>query len=385
MPILSLHSLRTLAIGGVGSFAVAAALLHLHADVPLAPTPLSTPLLQQLSGETQNLYQQSRRSMVRVQLPTPEWLATYNARQNLLNKWGSQLNAKAREQILEDQEKAMNALHNPSTQASSRTSTRPASSQPFSVSIHVTDAIPNSQTPVLLFAIGLVVDHDGHAVFPVCVDRKLLGDTAWPAVTGDGELTTAKFVGCDAKTNLTVMQLEKHTGDPAALGHGKPEDGSLTLVIAPDGSAKLVVWNNQRPEQGFAILTDGAMAGFGFDGYFLGASQAKPVVDQLISTGEVHRAILGVLTQEVGKEDPLRHQRPQLGSSPAIRIIKVQTGSAADQGGIQVDDLILKIGDEVVGDAPTFAAVIASKRGDTILHILRGTQLMDLTVNLQPK
>ena len=146
---------------------------------------------------------------------------------------------------------------------------------------------------------------------------------------------------------------------------------------------KLVVWSNQHPETGFAILTDGSMAGFGSNGYFLGASQAKPVVDQLIATGQVHRAILGVLTQEVGKEDPIRHQRSMLGTSPAIRILRVREDSAAARGGIQPEDLILKIGDDAVGDPPTFAAVIASKSGETILHVLRGDKMIEITVKLE--
>jgi hypothetical protein len=372
--------LRRLIVGGVATAVVAGLWLRSHADPPPTappPAPASHELLQELSHETQDLYEQSCRSMVKVQLPTPQWLEQYNARQNLINKWGPELNPALREKILEDQEKALKELqHSPATLPST---------QPFSIHIEVTDAPRPPEPGLALFAVGVLVDSDGHAVFPVYVDRKSIGDSSWQAVTGDGQLTTAKFVGSDIKTNLTVLQLENHSGTPAALGHHRPEDGSLTLSIARDGSAKLVVWNNQHPETGFAILPDGSMSGFGSNGYFLGASQAKPVVDQLIATGEVHRALLGVLTQEVGKEDPIRHQHPSLGNSPAIRIVQVREDSAASRGGIQPEDLILKIGDEPVGDAPTFAAVIASKSGQTVLHVLRGDKMIELTVNLEPQ
>jgi hypothetical protein len=257
---------RSLIISGAVAVVVGGLWLRSHADPP-AP-PVQTTLLQQLSAETQQLYLQSRRSMVRVQLPTPQWLAEYNARQNLLNKY-PQLDPKAREQFMEEQERALQQLRHPSTTQA----TGPASTQPVPLRIHVTDTIGQPESGLALFAVGLLVDTDGHAVFPVYMDHKSLGDSPWPAVTGENELTTAKFVGSDMKTNLTVLQLEKHSGVPAVLGHSRPEDGVLTLSIARDGSAKLIVWSNQRPEPGFAILTDGSMAGFRFrQDHFLGAS-----------------------------------------------------------------------------------------------------------------
>jgi hypothetical protein len=364
----------------MAAIAVAGLWLRSRADPPVAPAPVSQTLLQQLSNETQQLYTQSCRSMVRVQLPAPQWLEDYNTRQRqinlqqLLDVWGTRLDPVAREHFAQE-------LGRPATTQSATQS----ATQPFSVQLQMNVVPRPDDAPLALYAVGLLVDDKGHAVFPIYVDHKSLGDAALPAVTGAGEFTFAKFVGSDQRTNLTVLQLDKHGGVPAALGHRRPEDGVLTMAIAHDGSAKLVVWSNQHPEPGFAILTDGSMAGFGFNGYFLGASQAKPVVDQLIATGQVHRALLGVLTREVGKEDPLRRQRRQLGTSPAIRILRVQNDSAASRGGLLPDDLILKIGDEPVGDAPTFAAVIASKSGETVLHVLRGEQMIERTVNLQPQ
>jgi S1-C subfamily serine protease len=343
------------------------------ADPPPATEPANpsaTSLLAQLSDETVQLYRQSRHSIVRVQLPTPQWLQ----QQDFLRKWGSVMDPAVREKLMEQQDRA---LGNPAQQPT----TISATTEP---SIHLLEP-PRPVPTLIVFAVGLLVDDRGHAVFPVFVDRKYIGNSILPAVTGDGQPTTATFVGSDARTNLTVLQLADHSGTPAPLGHRRPEDGSLTLTIGRDGDAKLVVWTNQRPDPGFAILTDGSVAGFGFDGHFLGAATAKPIVDQLIATGEVNRARLGVLTQEVGRDDPIRRQHPELGTSPAIRILQVEEGSAAAAGGVLKDDLVLSIGDETVGDAPTFAAVIAIRRGDTILRVLRGSRVVDLTVNLRPQ
>ena len=266
----------------------------LQADPP-ASQPLPT-VLQQLSDQTQQLYVQSRHSLVRVKLPTPQWLEDFNSRQAFLNKWGPLMDPVVRAKFIEEQDRALGALH--------QTTTAPTTAPTIAATTQPLNEVRKTTEPGLaLFAVGLIVDDQGHAVFPVWVDRKYVGDSELPAVTGDDEVTTARFVGTDALTNLTVLQLATRNGAPAPLGHRRPEDGVLTLAIAPDGAAKLVVWNNQHPEPGFAILTDGSVAGFGFDNHFLGASTAKPIVDQLIASGEVHRAALGVWAQEVGKDE----------------------------------------------------------------------------------
>lgn len=378
------HLLRMLTLGGA-SIVAAVLVPRIFADPPATQAPVQgTTLLQQLSDQTQQLYRQSRHSIVRVQLPTPPWLAQYNQRQLLLQKWGAQLNPDVREKLMEMQDRALqqSPTTGPATQPASLL-TIPAT-QPSRPGLQVTDAPNAIEVSVSLFAIGMLVDDQGHAVFPVYVDRKYLGKDPLPAVTGEGQATTATFVGSDSKTNLTVLQLADHTGTPVVLASARPDDGALTLVIATDGAARLLVWNSQHPEPGFAILADGSVGGFGFGTHFLGASTAKPIVDQLIATGEVHRAILGVLIQEVDRDNILRRQRPELGSSPAIRIVAVQDKSAAAQGGIKPDDLVLAIGDQPVGDAPTFAAVIATRSGETSLKVLRGSKTIELTVNLQP-
>jgi hypothetical protein len=365
-----LSTILNLAIAGIAGLTIAP---RLHADPPATTQPS---ILQQLSSDTQRLYTQSRHSIVRVQLPTPQWLEQFNKRQELERKWGQVVDPKVLEKALEQQDSTVGQL---------RPSTSPAASQPTSGEYRVSPPHQPAQAPLQLFAVGMLVDDEGHAMFPVFVEKKDLGDAPLLAFTADGEATTATFIGSDAQTNVTVLQLATRTGTPAPLGHSKPDDGELTLSIATEGGAKLVVWNSQHPEPGFAILPDGSVAGFGFGGHFLGASTAKPIVDQLIATGEVHRAVLGVLTVEVSKEDPLRRQRTELGTSPAIRILKVQQDSAAARGGVQPDDLVLTIGGDIVGDTPTFAAVIATRRGETVLRVLRGSKVVELTVNLQPK
>jgi hypothetical protein len=359
---------------------------RLAAEPPEPTATTTTSLLQQISDETRNLYRKSRHSMVLVQLPTPQWLDQYNRQQEFIRKWQAHLSPAVREQILEQQERQLNNLRKTpatlpdSSETGAIPTTGPAATQPMATQIQSN----RPRVSLSLFAVGLLVDDQGHAVFPIYVDHKYLGTAPLPAMTGEGHVTTATFVGADVFTNLTVLQLKDHSGTPAALGHAPPQDGELTLMIARDGSARLVIWNNLHPEPGFAILPDASIAGFGFDRHFLGASTAKPIVDQLIQYGQVHRAKLGVMAMEVDRDDALRRQRPELGNSPAIHITAVQKGSPAETAGMRPDDFVLSIGDQPVGDAPTFAAVIATRSGNTSLKILRGDKTIELTVNLQP-
>jgi serine protease DegQ len=112
---------------------------------------------------------------------------------------------------------------------------------------------------------------------------------------------------------------------------------------------------------------------------------AKPVADQLIATGKVRRALLGVSVREVGKDDPVRTQVQTLGQTSALRVRSVVARSAADLGGIKPNDLILSVDGQPVADAPTFAAVIAAKNGTVPLTVLRDSTTIPLSVEMKPE
>ena len=322
-------------------------------------TPTDT-LLQQLSADTQRLYLSVRTSIVRVQLPTPHWLDQLNTRRDLLQKWGPQLSPEVREKLVEQERLAMEK----------RSTTQPSTQ-------------PAPQNPLVLLATGMLIDGDGHAVVPVFVDRTSVGEVPLRILLGDGHVTVARFLGSDRKTNLSVWQLSQFPHEPVRLAPSRPEDGTLALVIAPDGSSRLVVWNSMHAESGLIVSPDGAIAGFGFNGQFLGAAACKPLVDQIVATGAVHRAVLGVRVREVGRDDSIRQQLPELGNHPAIAVMQVDPGSAADHGGVCAGDLILTIDSQPVGDGPTFAAVIAGRRGQTPLRVLRRGEVVELMVELK--
>ena len=60
-------------------------------------------------------------------------------------------------------------------------------------------------------------------------------------------------------------------------------------------------------------------------------------------------------------------------------------GSAAEKVGLEAGDVLLALAGESVNDIPTFAAAIAARSGPTELQVLRGTDVLKVTVDLQQK
>lgn len=357
---------------------IAGAILPLNASAQsTASTQRSPTLLQQLSSDTQTLYLHVRASIVRVQLPTPQWLEKLNARRDLLQKWGPQLSPQVRAQLLR-QEKI---IHD---EEARRMGAMPASQPTTGPATRSAIVAASPAQPLVLMTTGMLIDDAGHAVVPLYVDPSVIGEARLRVMLGDGCVTTARFLGSDRKTNLTILQLADYPKQPVKLAPTRPADGTLTMVIGPDGSCRLVVWNNMHAENGLIVMPDESIAGFAFDGKFLCAAACKPLVDQVVATGAVHRAVLGVRVIEVGRDDVLRRQVANLGNRPAIAVLQVQPGSAAERGGLLPGDMILSVDKQPVGDGPTFAAVIAVRRGPTPLTVLRKGHLVQLTVELQP-
>jgi len=384
-------SVLTTAIAATGLIALS------RASAQSTPSALNAPsLLQQLSQDTQRVYERVRVSLIRVQLPTPQWLDRVNQQEKLLRDWGGQLTPDVRDLIRREQERMhTEATRRINMEMSATQPTAPPTTQAVAAAPDDRNGVggagavqfPRAEPPakLILVATGLLVDNDGHAVVPVFVDRAAVGAAPLRVLMGDGSITSAKFVGSDAKTKLTVLQLDNHGGQPAVISPRRPDDGALALVVAPEGGARLVVWTNTHPEPGLVVMPDASVAGFSFNGTFLGAAACKPIVDQIIATGTVRRAVLGVQVREVGKDDAMRQQLAALGSQPALRVEEVVAGSAAQRGGMRVGDLILAIAGEAVGDAPTFAAVIASRSGTTELRVLRASEVVNLNVDIQPQ
>jgi hypothetical protein len=234
--------------------------------------------------------------------------------------------------------------------------------------------------------IGLLLDGEGHILVPLYIEKEAFAEHSAPAMLGDGTLTAAHFVSSDRPTNLTLMQLDRPAGHAVRLSMQKPEEGSLVLMLAPEGiPARLTVWTGGIRDYGVVVALDGNVAGFSRFGQFMDGATCRPVVDQMIQYGRVNRAVLGVLVSTVRPDDPARRWNDALGIRPAIRIEQVNDGSVADAAGLRKGDYILSLGDQTISDTPTFAAVMAAREGKTDFQILRGDETIKITIDLKPR
>jgi len=388
-----------------------------------APAPTTAPIapiapsLEALSRETRALFEEVRPGVVRVQLPPTYWPAQQSGANDPLEKWKSRLDPAVRQKIEEVQAQARAAAANPNAPRDSglraeiapatQPAAHPATQQGNDAATLFAVPIPGALTPrlavnprpdggvellpfssgsvpydaevptnVTLRVIGLLLDNDGHVLVPLYIEPAAVGDESMRVTSAAGGMTTAKFVGSDRQTNLTVLKLESSIGRPVHLTGSRPSDGSLVMVLSPAGdSGKLGVWTGGQQDRGIVVAMDGSVAGFARYGQFLSGAFAKPVVDQLIQFGRVKRATLGVLVEETETPDGGR----------GMRVDRVAPDSPAGQVGVRPGDFILSMGGAPVGDLPSFAAAIAARDGETELQILRGEKTFTVTVVLHPK
>lgn len=335
-----------------------------------ADLPTTRPLLEGLNRETQTLFKEVAGSVVRVQLPVGRNLV--GAPDDPLAKWAGRLDAQTRQKL---EELHLHAPDSTYHAVEVRSTTQPSGADGGTVILTLSRFVPN--------AIGLVFDDQQHLLVPHFVDKAAF-DGPVPLALGDGRLATATFVASDRLADLTVLKLDDINAKPATLGAGKPDLGTLLLVISlnPAGN-RLAVWEGWEPDFAALVNIDGQIAGFTKGGRFYSAAAAKPVVAELIDHGWVRRAYLGVGIQTVLPNDPQRQANAALGTTPAIRINDVIAGTAAQQGGLLPGDLILTLAGQSVGDAPSFASAIANRRGRTVMTVLRGTQRLTIAVDLQ--
>jgi hypothetical protein len=233
--------------------------------------------------------------------------------------------------------------------------------------------------------LGLILDDQGHVLIPLYLEKSAAAQGPIILYSPDG-ICRARFIGSDPKSNLTVVQMEKMMGKPANLDMHRPDIGSLVMILTPNqATAQLAVWTGANPEFGIVSNMDGQIAGIARMGHLLSPDSFQTITRQLISTGVVRRAMLGVKISEVGPEDPMRQSVPALGNRPAIIVSEVLHGSAAEQAGILPGDMILQLAGQNIEDPPSFAAAIADRTGPTDLQILRDGKFIAMHVTLHPQ
>lgn len=201
--------------------------------------------------------------------------------------------------------------------------------------------------------------------------------------TPDGQHLSTQVMGRDPNTDLVLLKLEGSDLTPAVRATHEPKIGQLVLAVGRPGKsgpmASLGVigmvggkhGKDQRREQlGNFLKTDAAMLP-GFSGGPLvdawgeilglnsstmgrgsGFTLPNEIVDRVVASlqkhGKVRRGFLGVSAQAVAVNDQLAESL-SLESKKALVIVGLEQGGPAEQQGLLIGDIIVRVAGTPVG------------------------------------
>jgi S1-C subfamily serine protease len=268
---------------------------------------------------------------------------------------------------------------------------------------------------------GVIWDGEGRIVTNQHVVE---GSQALRVVLVSGERLDARLIAADELTDLAVIQVERSGLPAATFREDLPVIGELAIAIGNplgfessvtagiiSGLHRAIPSGGQTPALVDLMQTDaaispgnsgGALVDSSGDvmginvayippeasavsiGFAIPSPTVKTVVEQLIETGRVEHAFLGVaprpLTPEIAS---------QLGinADEGILIFDVPAGSAAANAGVQPGDVLLEIdGTPVASVEDLYAALREKKPGDQVtLKVLRAGQETTLTATLDSR
>jgi S1-C subfamily serine protease len=245
------------------------------------------------------------------------------------------------------------------------------------------------------------------------------GATLVTVVLADGTRYDAEVVGTDPTTDLAVLRVEASDLPAADLAEGLPQvgaravaigspfglDGSVTAggvsaldrsLAGPGGTLTGLIQTDAAinpGNSGGALVDDrgrvigintAILSGSGANdgvGFAVPSSTVRDITEQLIETGTVRRAVLGVAGQDV---DPGVAAAYGLDAPAGALIVRVEPDSAAATAGLRRGDLVVGAAGEQIGSmAELAAAVQASEPGDRLeLEVVRDGQTRRLDVVL---
>jgi hypothetical protein len=333
---------------------------------PALSAQSTLPALTALDHDTQQLYRATQSHIVRVLVPVRIPTA------HPLIKWRMQFDRDLQNQL--EQARASDDSQRFFVQpATTQSSSAPEASAPPTPAV----------TTINVECLGMILNTHGDVLLPLFIDPAYVQQVQ--VTVDERDVTKGTVRSVDRQTGLTILRLAKPAGKPVRFAQVKPEPGSLVLMLAPTRrSARLSVWTGGVDDNSTILVNAaGEFAAIVRNGHALYPATFLPIVDQLLKSGMVQRARLGVDILEVPIDDPQRLKFPALGARSAAYVDAVLPDSPAAKAGIQPGDLILSVAGEAVADIPTFAAAIANRRGRTSLLLLRDGQEHTLTVDLQ--
>jgi S1-C subfamily serine protease len=234
--------------------------------------------------------------------------------------------------------------------------------------------------------------------------------------TADGRTFTGTVLGRDPSIDIAVVRVEARNLPAAPLGNSDElQVGQIAIAIGnPLGLDRTVtrgvVSALNRDPRGVSIATgliqtDAAinpgnsggplldssgrvigintaiLAGTTGLGFAIPINVAIDATDQILTTGRVRRAYLGVGSRFL---DPEIARRFSLPIDQGNVVLQVERGSPADRAGIQVEDFIVGIGGEPIRSSGDLLRLLRARRpGDRVqIAIVRGNQRLNVTAQL---
>lgn len=235
----------------------------------------------------------------------------------------------------------------------------------------------------------------------------------------DGEILDAEIVGSDAATDIALIKVEGDgltempigdseivrvgdfvlaIGNPFGLGHtvtsgivsalgrtgintsGYEDFIQTDASINPGNSGGALV--NMRGElvgiNSAIISRSGGNVGIGFA---VPTEIAKSVMNQILDYGEVRRGLLGVSIQTIDSEVA---KALEINVDSGALISLIEPGSAAEEAGLRVDDIIIAVNNEKISGASELRNTIGLMgSGDEIdIQYIRGDATLSTTATL---
>lgn len=273
---------------------------------------------------------------------------------------------------------------------------------------------------------GVIYDSQGHILTN---NHVIAGSQQLQVSLADKRSFTATLVGADPQTDLAVLQIQADNlpvaqlgdstqlqvgdwvvaignalalpGGPTvtqgvvgALGRTVQEPGDtppnttgpfLVNAIQTDapinpGNSGGALVNLQGQVIGINTLVAGEAQGIGFA---IAIATAKPIADQLVSSGHAVHPYIGV---QYGALTPGLARQLGVNAQNGIVIGAVATGSPAAQAGLRAGDVLSDIDGQPLVDESSLAQILSHHQpGDSVsLTVLRGSQTLTLQVTLAP-
>jgi serine protease Do len=271
---------------------------------------------------------------------------------------------------------------------------------------------------------GFILTEDGYIVTNNHVVRdadkitvKLSDRSQFRAeLVGTDQETDMAVLKVDADHSLTTVQLGNsdsiRVGDWAmAIGNPFPElglDRTVTVGVVSALGRRGFSFGGESPSYQDYIQTDasinpgnsggplvdiqgrvvginsaivspsGGNVGIGFA---IPINLAKPVIEQLISSGTVERGYLGIMPQEI---DGDMAEAMNLSTTEGVLVSEVTKDSPAEKAGFEVGDVITKFAGTAITSLTQFRLLVASEKpGERVeVEVMRDGKRKDLKVKL---